>query len=250
MPNPDRAPWAPGFPDVLILSGESAVKGHPDYAAAKTGDAISAAHLVAELVTDEGASGLEVLIGGRRPILASIHAQEAAGINAIPEALADLLALRLGLTTDETIVQVNVVSHTGAGGFARLARQALFEGDVQAGADYLIVDDFIGQGGTIANFRGHIVARGGHPIGAVVLTGKAHSAKLALSAEQLKALRGKHGALEAWWTERFGFDFSFLTESEARYLVRSADADTIRSRIAAAQQAADGEPGQGDAQQP
>jgi hypothetical protein len=248
--HPDRAPWAPAFPDVLILADELTVKRHPAYTAAKEGDAASAADLVADLVTPDWANALKKLIGNRQPILASIHAQESAGINAIPEALADLLALQLGLTTDETIVQVNVVSHTGAGGFARLARQALFEGDVQTGADYLIVDDFIGQGGTIANFRGHIAAGGGRPIGAVVLTGKPYSTQLALSAKQLNALRGKHGALEAWWTQRFGFDFSYLTESEARYLVNTKDADTIRSRIAEAQQEADGDPGQGDAQQP
>ena len=46
-------------------------------------------------------------------------------------------------------------------------------------------------------------------------------------------LRDKHVQLENWWLEYFGFDFSCLTESEARYLIRSSDADTIRNRILA-----------------
>jgi len=45
----------------------------------------------------------------------------------------------------------------------------------------------------------------------------------------------KHGReLENWWRERFGFDFDRLTRSEARYLQKTQDADTIRDRIVAA----------------
>ncbi len=40
----------------------------------------------------------------------------------------------------------------------------------------------------------------------------------------------------AWWRERFGFGFEFLTEFEARYLLRAENADTIRNRLAAAEQ--------------
>lgn len=238
---PDRAVWNVGFPDVLIVVGETECKHHASYRAAKTGDAEAAARLVQDLVSRQALDEVSRLIGGQAPVLASIHAQEADGINAIPEALADFLGLRLGLSTDDAIVQVNVVNHTGASGFARLARQALFEGDVQADRDYLIVDDFIGQGGTIANFRGHLLARGARVLGAVVLTGKPFSARLALSAERLTELRAKHGELEDWWRESFGFGFDALTESEARYLVNTADADTIRDRIASAQQAPDGD---------
>jgi hypothetical protein len=92
----------------------------------------------------------------------------------------------------------------------------------------------------LANFRGHIEANGGRVIGAVALTGKPYSAKLALSDPQLAELRHKHGELEDWWRERFGFGFEALTQSEARYLARSADADTIRDRVAAAGQGEDG----------
>jgi hypothetical protein len=128
-------------------------------------------------------------------------------------------------------VQANIVNHTGANGFIRMARQAIFEGEVTANCNYVIVDDFIGQGGTIANLRGHIQAGGGTVIGATVLTGKPFSALLALTTETLNELRSKHGQLEQWWTERFGFAFDCLTQSEARYLCNTKDVDTIRNRI-------------------
>jgi hypothetical protein len=46
----------------------------------------------------------------------------------------------------------------------------------------------------------------------------------------------KHGDdLETWWRAEFGFGFDALTESEARYLLRAEDADTIRRRLAEAE---------------
>jgi hypothetical protein len=62
----------------------------------------------------------------------------------------------------------------------------------------------------------------------------------ALSDQQLGELRNKHGGLEDWWRERFGFGFEALTQSEARYLTRTADADTIRNRVTEAGQGQDG----------
>jgi adenine/guanine phosphoribosyltransferase-like PRPP-binding protein len=238
--NPDRVAWFRQFPDAVLLASESAVKQHPDYRAAKSGSASAAVRLVHELVSDELIDALGRHLHEPLPIVASIHAQERDGINEIPEALAVRVAERLGLKTDASLVQTNVVNHTGADGFSRLARQALFAGDVIEGTAYLIVDDFIGQGGTMANFRGHIVKNGGHVVCAVALTGKPYSARLALSDEQLGELRDKHGGLENWWRGRFGFGFEALTQSEARYLARTADADTIRDRVAEAGQGQDG----------
>jgi hypothetical protein len=233
-PNPVRTPWH-DFPDVILHSPELAVKKHAVYAEAKAGDSDAAFQLVQETISPEAVEKVIDLADGRAPLLASAHAFEKTGVNAIPEALADELAERTGFPVDGSIVQINVVGHTGANGFSRLARQALFDGDVVAGADYLLVDDFIGQGGTLANLKGYIESKGGKVIGATVLTGKDFSAKLALTNEQLAALRAKHEDLEDWWKARFGHGFDRLTQSEARYLERTKDADTIRDRITEAE---------------
>ncbi len=172
-----------------------------------------------------------------KPTLVSAHAVEKSGVNAIPEALADMLAQQLGWHTDSGIVQINIVSHTGADGFSRLARQAKFDGNAWAGKPYLLTDDFVGQGGTLANLRSHIMSKGGNVLGAIVLTGKPHSAKIALDGVTLQELRLKHGQqLENWWNQRFGFKFDCLTESEARYLLNTPDVERIRNKIIAAVQ--------------
>lgn len=149
--------------------------------------------------------------------------------------MAEELARRLGLAGHDSIVQLNSVGHTGADGFTRLANQALFEGPVRRGQAYCVVDDFVGQGGTLANLIGFIHPQGGAVLEATALTGKPYSAKLAPEEAQIRALRAKHGAeLEAWWQRGFGFGFECLTRSQARYLEKTPDADTIRSRLTAA----------------
>lgn len=227
-----------GFPDVIIHAPETAVKKHPRYKEAKSGDNEAAFELVQATINAEQVERLRILLNGRKSLLTSAHAYEAEGVNAIPEVFADELAQRLGLAVDNGIVQTNVVAHTGANGFGRLARQPFFEGTVTAGQEYVLVDDFVGMGGTLANLRGYIEAYGGRVLAAVALTGKPYSAKLSLEQEQLQELRDKHGKnLETWWQESFGHAFDCLTQSEARYLARTKDVDTIRDRIAEAKQA-------------
>ena len=177
--------------------------------------------------------------------LASAHALERDGVNAIPEAMAEVLAARLQCSVEQQIVQVNIVSHTKADGFARLARQAEFDGSIDPNCNYLLVDDFVGQGGTLANLRGWILNQGGNVVGATVLTGKPYSAKLSVENTQINELTSKHGeTLREWWRERFGFDYDCLTGSEARYLIRTPSADRIRNRIAAAVEAGSGASGE------
>ena len=72
---------------------------------------------------------------------------------------------------DSRVVQTNVVGHTGADGYGRLARQAMFGGVVANGSEFLLVDDFVGQGGTLANLRGWVETQGGIVIGASAPSG-------------------------------------------------------------------------------
>ena len=244
MKPPPRTVWR-GLADAVLLAAEPETRRHPEYPGAKAGDAVAAANLVDALVGDTEIAAVRALIArvseSGVPVLVSAHAYERENVNAIPVALAELLGERLGLASEDAIVQTNVVSHTGADGYGRLARQARFEGKVVKGCEYVMVDDFIGQGGTVANLRGWIEKRGGRVVGAVALTGKPYSAKLNPTREQLHELRERHGPdFEKWWREHFGHAFDCLTQSEARYLARSPDVDTIRSRLAEAQQGGSG----------
>jgi hypothetical protein len=98
-----------------------------------------------------------------------------------------------------------------------------------------LVDDFVGQGGTLANLRGYLMSKGGIVLGATVLTGKSYSANLCIEQPIIDELRKNHGYnLEHWWKERFGFGYECLTNSEGIYLRNTETAERIRDRIAAA----------------
>ena len=234
---PPRVEWR-DFPNAVLLASETETKRHPEFAAAKSGDVTAAARLAQSMVSEAGIAALRSLIeavSDSHPTLVSAHAYEREGFNAIPAALTEMLSEQLGVPFDTTVVQINVVGHTGADGYGRLSRQAAFGGDIHKGQHYLIVDDFIGQGGTLANLRGWVEKGGGEVVGALALSGKPYSAILKPSEEQIHELRKKHGReFEKWWREHFGHAFDCLTQSEARYLSRSPDADTIRNRLAAA----------------
>ncbi|MEO8124617.1 MAG: phosphoribosyltransferase, partial [Burkholderiales bacterium] len=176
------------------------------------------------------ADAVRAALAGARPTLAAVHALEAGGVNLIPLAMASRLSVELELPMESALVQINRVGHTGSSGWHRLANPALFAGTVVPGTSYLLLDDFVGQGGTLANLKGHIEAKGGKVVGAVVLTGQQRSARLAVSPEVLQDLRDKHGHIENWWRGRFGFGFDAFTESEARYVLNAESAErAIRS---------------------
>ena len=94
----------------------------------------------------------------------------------------------------------------------------MFEGEVVADAATCF-DDFVGQGGTIANLKGFIEARGGTAIGCTI-DGKPWSAKLTPCQKRCECCE-RNMAAGKRWQDAFGYGFNFLTESEARYLARA-----------------------------
>jgi hypothetical protein len=149
-----RSPWTPEFPDIIIHSDLRTRNSHPSYAAAKAGDPQAAKNIVEDLLSQSAIAQLKILIAGRSPILLAVTAEEVSGFNAIPDGMAQSLAASLGLTAAAgAVVQVNKVAHTRANDWHRLVTPAVFAGSIVTGADYLLVDDHVGFGGTLANLR-------------------------------------------------------------------------------------------------
>jgi len=219
------------MPDAIIGRDLCDANNHPDYATAKSGDWRAARRLAQDLVSDDMINRVQSLIGDLSPLLCPVISVETTGRNKIPQLAADVLAKRLGLTSSEDVVQVNKPHRTGLSGLDRLFATPMFAGTVEAGQDYLFVDDTITQGGTFAALSAHIRANGGNVLGAVALTGKQYSAKLALQKTTLDDLRGKYGDLEQNFRRETGYGFDDLTESEARYITKLKYADEFRDRL-------------------
>ena len=89
-----RSPWD-GFPDVVIVAAETAVKQHSEYNQAKAGNvndaAAAAKRLTAEMLSPAALRNIRGLpIEGAA--LVPVHALETGGLNRIPGAFAELPA--------------------------------------------------------------------------------------------------------------------------------------------------------------
>ena len=135
----------------------------------------------------------------------------------------------------------NIVAHTRASGWHRIVTPPIFGGTVKAGQDYLLVDDHIGLGGTLANLRGYIETNGGTVVAMTTLTQSRDAEKIALTPATLNMLRSKHGQdLENYWQAIFGYGLDCFTEVEGGYVARQPSVDAIASRMVAAAEAAHG----------
>ena len=237
-----RSPWQPGFPVVVVHAELRARNIHPDYAAAKSGDADAADRMVRGLISADGMDRLATLLSGRNPLILGVTADEVGGFNAIPDAMAEVVAERLSAAVvPGSVVQANKVGHTKADGWHRLVTPAVFVGDVVAGADYVLVDDHVGFGGTLANLRGFIEYHGGHVICMTTLTETRDARHIAAYPETLGMLNAKHGhEFDDFWRGEFGHGTECLTNIEAGYLCRAESVAAIKDRMAQAAELARG----------
>ena len=232
-----RSDWN-NFPDVVLMHSKSTISGHSLYQAAKGGDLSAAVALVDDYLNEGALNEIGKLLAPHENVrLLPVHAVEMSGRNKLPAAYAAWLEQAFGLPIEYGIVQADKVGRTGADGFERLVKSVRFDGEVVAGQKYLLIDDAVTQGGTIADLRGYIESSGGIVVGVTALMGKPHSARLAITKPTLGQLRKSLGRdFEAWWQEQFGYDFSKLTESEARYInkqITRSGVDAVRDTIIA-----------------
>lgn len=222
------------FPDDIkhfhCFSQDMDIKQHPDYGAAKSGSAGAALQLVEDL-----AFGFLVSLKGEFPegtIFVSPYAKEASGDNALPLILSLMCAEVLGGTSETDIVQLQKVFHTGADPMERLIARPSFEGGVQHGSSYVLVDDVTSMGSTLAELANYLLMNGGSVIGSILLVNAGRS-------KIFRALKKHTRLLEERFGDEikniFGIHTAALTANEASYLVGFRTADEIRNRCVKAE---------------
>lgn len=239
---PPSTPWPTNFPDVVVHTNVVTMKKHADYTAAKAGDEESAMRLVRALMKPARVADLAKQFP--KAMFAAVHAEEATGRNKIPLAISLHAAQTSGLTFDDTIVQTNRVHHTGADAAARLGRTPNFQGRIEIGRDYIVVDDVTTSGSSLAGLRDYIETHGGKVVAAMTLATTSnpqtgYGGYLALKPEtrsllsrfdkkQLESILQAHGVAES---------IEALTNSQGRYIATFTRLDTLRDRLTSAGQA-------------
>ncbi|AKG08665.1 hypothetical protein AAX06_01365 [Moraxella bovoculi] len=216
-----RTDWG-DFPNAMIAHTKDTITTHGQYLKAKSGDIDAALALVDEFLSDDFVESVQKVIADYPDVhILPVHAEEMLGRNKIPMAYALALSEMLGVKMDLNIVQAERAYRTDSDGVGRLLKRVSFDGIVVENRHYVIVDDVITQGGTLADLRAYIENNGGKVILASTLNGKPNSARIPITKATLGQLRKQAGKeLEQWWQEQFGYDFPKLTESEARYLAK------------------------------
>ena len=227
----ERASWG-DFPPVIRNGDLHSSKKESEYQAAKAGNMLAAINLVERLLTDDTVEKIRRRIMDSKPLVLPVLAVETSGNNKIPLAMAEVLAKRLNLEVESNIVQSERVGRTGTNANHRLAFNPSFEGEVKTGQAYLIIDDTLLMGGTIASLRGYIENRDGRVIGASVMDAQEGAVDIAVKPKMLAAIENKHGpSMNQFWQENFGYGIDKLTQSEAGHLRRAASVDEIRDRL-------------------
>ncbi|MCL2206573.1 MAG: hypothetical protein FWB90_00570 [Fibromonadales bacterium] len=238
---PSLGEWPEGF-KITQLTTVPKMKSHADYDAAKAGNNQAAIRLARDILNGKDERLLAIAERHPNAILVAVHTEEKSGKNKIPQMLAKTIGKKTNLEVDTDIVQVNKVGHTGADAWHRLATRAEFQGEVQPGRQYILIDDVVTGGGTLGELRHFIESNGGEVVDMVTAGAAQFSTNIALSKQTQTALENKFNPKEfsKFLLEEnlYGGNYKSLTESEARLILGTGSLDRARDRIAKARQEA------------
>lgn len=216
------------------------------YDAKKDGNVGAGRKIVEKFLTDDVLTDINILTKDKAPLIVAPSVTSKGQHNVLPISLAHHIATHLGLTVNKQIFQRKGEHRTGQSGIDRLYNQPVFYGNVQKGRNYLLVDDVVALGGTLAGLRSHIEANGGIVIGTVAL---AHSFRknaeydvyrlnsgaglvnLAITPDLKQGVEWKLGnALTQLFKRRLGFGTGSLTAFEADFVTNLPDVNRIFDR--------------------
>jgi len=212
---------------LLNATNTKTLTSHRDYEVAKSGGALAAVSLVRDLVKPESLDYARSL--GSDVIYVPVISVEKSGMNAISQALAHYHAQAAGAKVADDIYQANKTYHTGADALSRLLSRPTFKGPVIQGGRYILVDDVVTMGDTLAELADYIKKGGGEVAGIIVLANTAKSANIVATPASVQEIKRRFG--DAIETE-FGIKPEALTKPAAEYLLKFKDADRLRNRIA------------------
>jgi hypothetical protein len=242
-----RVPWS-GFPPVIINGhyksegvddGRPGLSEHRDYKAAKKArDAEAAERLLYDLIRPELLDDLydQAMDHGVSDENVSVVAPVAFpedSNNVLALGFAYLLENELGWKVEDHIFQAKIVSRDHGDAWHRIAHPTDFRGNIEPGRKYVIVDDILTLGGTLADLRGFIEMGGGSVIGAAVLSSRTpDQGGIALLPETHELLTTRFGSdLDEFCRQELGHDCSCITEPEAGVFLRCRSIARIRSSV-------------------
>ena len=227
-------PWEEDFPSGIGQTSIDFIRNHGNrelFMQAKAGDEIAAVELVKKCIKKDRVIDLY----NQHPdaVILPVMAKERTGYNVLPLAYAKVMSSISGFRVNEDIFQINSPHHTGACAMERLITRPVFDGKVQNGYNYVVLDDVVTQGGTVSSLRHFIKEHGAKVVAVSALAFGKESTIIALQQETYKNISEKFGRdeLEGFLQEKgIARGIEELTNAEGKYLLKFRDVDAIRKR--------------------
>ncbi|MCM2399436.1 phosphoribosyltransferase [Rhizobium sp. S95] len=239
----NRIPWERDFPDVIVnccwKSSESGVTGlgnHALYQAAKgERDVDAALALIDDVVVERTVATLRELEQNHKvkPKLIAPAAQLGDSNNALAMTYAQWLGHELGWAVDESVFQLKDFSKDKSNAWVRIAHRSAFYGEIDKTTPYVIVDDVITLGGTMADLRSFILGKGGRVIGMSTIASKdGNDVQIRLGSDTQTELEKFYGSdLAKFCNELLGFDHRGFTDPEAARVLGCSGYVDLRKKI-------------------
>ncbi|MER8831522.1 hypothetical protein [Mesorhizobium sp. M0909] len=226
-----RVPWTKDFPDAFVnapwASGDKRVatlSSHALYQSAKGERNLEAAiAIVDDLYSRECVLSLVDYVEGLggRPKIVSPSCQPGDSNNALAIGYAEWLSHEFDWDVETEIFQQKTISRDKSPTWRRIANRCEFYGQIDKGASYVIVDDVITTGGTLADLRSFIHRKGGTVIAvSAIASREGRPQKIRLGDDIRADLERFYGNdLGRFCHDHLGFSHECFTDGEA-YAVR------------------------------
>jgi hypothetical protein len=150
--------------------------------------------------------------------------------------LAEVLLKYSVLPVNRSLIEIQEAGRTGKNAITKFVDQPTFAGEIKLGQEYILVDDAIAQGDTIAELRHFVENTGGKVVDVHGFAAAQFSQPLVPRASTIDKIEEKFGREEAQKAIQdldVAGSLEALTEREARYLLSFGSIDTLRDRAAA-----------------
>lgn len=236
-----RVPWQNNFPPVFIHTQWNAEKAitpslqrHRFYDEAKRNQNVNAAiQLIDELYKEDVLDRIVDCIGAKSPLVAAPAVTPEQTGNALAISYANWLAKELNLDVCDTIFQNRNIKRDQTSFWYRVANVPSFYGSVPTDQDFILVDDVITLGGTLAGLRGYIESSGSNVICMSALANRSGlNDDVAVNKATINQLDKQFGRqLDNFLKKELGYGNASLTIQEARKFLGCASFDEIRNEI-------------------
>jgi hypothetical protein len=202
-----------------------------DYEKAKSGDIISAYEIVNKIVKSERLSSISNYPNAK---LIPVISNERTGRNMLPLAYAQKIHEIYGNEIETDIVQSNRSYHTGASPAARLLRPVYFDGKINPGQEYILIDDVSTSGATLKALEIFVEENGGKVVLSTNLAQGRFGPNQIISKDLLNKLNDKFGKEKLnTFVQDYGIarNTEELTKGQAARIYKFKSLNSIRDKF-------------------